>query len=187
MLRFRWPREIITTVNQNVELHGRRVLLRSTRLEDRDALVAIRSTDEVRRRWRGEDLEAEFDADLGDEDAHRFTILDPSGRVVGMVQYGEEDDPDYRHASIDIYIDPRVHRQGHATDAIRTIVEYLFEVRQHHRLTIDPAADNEAAIACYAKLGFKPVGVMRSYEAREGGGWSDGLLMDMLTSDDPTN
>jgi aminoglycoside 6'-N-acetyltransferase len=41
-----------------------------------------------------------------------------------------------------------VHRQVHATDAIGTIVQYLFDVRRHHRLTIDPAADNEAAIAC---------------------------------------
>lgn len=157
--------------------------LRTTRREDRDALVAIRSTDEVRRRWRGVDLEAEFDADLDEDEVHRFTILDLNDRIVGLIQYGEEDDPDYRHASIDIYIDPIVHRRGHATDAIRTIVDYLFDVRGHHRLTIDPAADNEAAIACYSRVGFKPIGVMRSYELREDGGWADGLLMDMLASD----
>jgi len=57
----------------------------------------------------------------------------------------------------------------------------------HHRLTIDPAADNEAAIACYSRIGFKPVGVMRSYELRDDGDWADGLLMDMLASDRPTH
>ncbi len=165
-------------------LRGRQVVLRTTLREDRGALVAIRSTDEVRRRWRGDDLDAEFD-DGFDDEVRRFTILDPSGRIVGLVQYDEQDDPEYRHASIDIYIDPSVHRQGHATDAIRTIVEYLFDVRGHHRLTIDPAADNQAAIACYSRIGFKPVGVMRSYERRDDGGWADGLLMEMLASDRP--
>jgi aminoglycoside 6'-N-acetyltransferase len=55
------------------------------------------------------------------------------------------------------------------------------------RLTIDPAADNEAAIAGYSKVGFTAVGVMRSYERREGGDWTNGLLMDMLTSDQPAD
>jgi len=63
------------------------------------------------------------------------------------------------------------------------LVDYLFDEVGHHRLTIDPAADNVAAIACYTKVGFRPVGVMRSYEVRDDGGWADGLLMDMLKSD----
>lgn len=38
-------------------------------------------------------------------------------------------------------------------------VRYLFDVRGRHRLIIDPAADNEPAIACYSRLGFRLVGV----------------------------
>lgn len=174
-------------MNEGIRLRGRQVSIRPLRSEDRDALVAIRSTDEVRERWRGDDLESEFDADLADDEVHRFTIRDSDDRIVGLVQYGEHDDPDYRHASIDIYIDPSVHRRGHATDAIRTLVDYLFDVRGHHRLTIDPAADNDAAIACYSRVGFKPVGVMRSYELRDDGGWADGLLMEMLAADPPAD
>lgn len=180
-------RGTIVGVDESLELHGRQVVLRTTRRDDRDALVAIRSTDEVRRWWRGDDLAAEFDDDLGDEEVHRFTILDLTHRTVGLVQYAEEVDSQYRHASVDIYIDPHVHRQGHATDALRTIVEYLFDVRGHHRLTIDPAADNEAAIACYSRIGFEPVGVMRSYQLQDDGYWADGLLMELLESDRPTH
>src|SRR5438045_7717940 len=98
------------------------------------------------------------------------------GRIIGMIQFAEELDADYRHASIDLYIDPAVHRQGYATDAIRTLARFLFEERGHHRLTIDPAADNLPAINCYAKVGFKPVGTMRAYERRPDGTWADGLL-----------
>jgi aminoglycoside 6'-N-acetyltransferase len=63
------------------------------------------------------------------------------------------------------------------------LANYLFDHRGHHRLVIDPAANNEAAIACYSTVGFKPVGVMRSYERSADGSWSDGLLMDMIDTD----
>ncbi|MGB3734774.1 MAG: GNAT family protein [Ilumatobacter sp.] len=169
-------------MSENIDLAGERVRLRSTVADDGPALIAIRKTDEVRRRWRGDDFEAEFARDLDDGDTFRLTI-ETAGRIIGMVQFAEELDPEYRHASIDIYIDPADHRRGYATDAIATLVDHLFDERGHHRLTIDPAADNTAAIDCYASIGFVPVGVMRSYERRADGSWSDGLLMEMLDRD----
>ena len=48
---------------------------------------------------------------------------------------------------------------------------------------IDPAADNSAAIRSYAKVGFRPVGVMRRYELGLDGSWHDGLLMDLLANE----
>ncbi len=104
-------------------------------------------------------------------------------RVVGQVQWGEETDPDYRHASIDIYLDPAVHGRGLGTDAVRTLARYLVTERGHHRVVIDPAADNTAAIRCYAKVGFRPVGIMRRYERGADGTWHDGLLMDLLADE----
>lgn len=177
-------------MSEHIELAGERVRLRSTRRSDGPALIAIRATDDVRRWWRGEDLESEFEQDLVDDEVFRLTIEstatttgDTAGRIIGLVQFTEEPDPEYRHASIDIYIDPAVHRRGYATEAIRTLVDHLFEERGHHRLTIDPSADNLAAIECYASVGFVPVGVMRSYERRADGTWTDGLLMELLDSD----
>ena len=61
---------------------------------------------------------------------------------------------------------------------------HLIRERGHHRIVIDPASDNIAAIRCYAAVGFKPVGVMRAYEHDiDGDGWHDGLLMDLLAGD----
>lgn len=40
-----------------------------------------------------------------------------------------------------------------------------------------------AAIECYAKVGFRPVGVMRRYERGPDGSWHDSLLMDLLVED----
>jgi aminoglycoside 6'-N-acetyltransferase len=100
------------------------------------------------------------------------------------VQFFEELEPEYRHATIDLFIDPALHGRGVGTEVLRRVVEYLTVERGHHRLTIDPAADNAAAIRVYEKVGFKPVGVMRHYERdADGAGWHDGLLMDLLASE----
>lgn len=164
-------------------LRGERGQLRPLADADRERIIEIRSTEEVAQRWRGDDLDEEFTEDLADEELHQFAIETTDGHVIGMIQFSEEEDPDYRHASIDIFIDPAVHRRRFAADSIVTLANYLFDHRGHHRLVIDPAANNEAAIACYAMVGFKPVGVMRSYERSADGSWSDGLLMDMIHAD----
>jgi aminoglycoside 6'-N-acetyltransferase len=164
-------------------LVGRRVTLRPATPGDVPALAAIRRTPEVYARWRGsEDLEREIRDDLDDRESVVYAILH-DGRVVGSVQWSAETEPDYRHASIDIYIDPSVHGRGLGTDAVRTLARHLVTTEGHHRITIDPAVDNEAAIRSYAKVGFRPVGVMRRYERDVDGTWHDNLLMDLLADE----
>jgi aminoglycoside 6'-N-acetyltransferase len=110
-------------------------------------------------------------------------LIELDGEVVGVIEFSEEDDPEYRHASIDLAIHGGWHRRGLASEALRLVVDHLLVDRGHHRITIDPAAHNAAAIACYAKIGFRPVGVMRQYERGLDGTFHDGLLMDLLAAD----
>lgn len=163
------------------KLHGERVVLEPVAVEHVPDLRRIAGTPEVRLRW-GE--VADFPRWPFDEaSVVRFAVL-LDGAVRGLVQYGEEEDPLYRHASIDVFLDPLVHRRGLGRDAVRTLARHLVHERGHHRLVIDPAADNEAAIRCYTAAGFRPVGVMRRYERdADGRGWHDGLLMDLLAED----
>ncbi|HVA21132.1 MAG TPA: GNAT family protein [Candidatus Micrarchaeia archaeon] len=144
-------------------------------------LRRILRTPEVAVRWGDEDSSPGWPFD--DPSATRFAIL-VDGAVRGMVQYGEVDEPRYRHAFVDIFVDPAVHRRGIGRDAVATVVRHLVRDRGHHRVVIDPAADNEAAIRCYAAVGFRPVGRLRRYERdADGGGWHDGLLMDLLAEE----
>ena len=60
-------------------------------------------------------------------------------------------------------------------------MRHLIEDRGHHRITIDPAAGNAAAIRAYQKAGFTEVGVMRRAERdADGKGWHDSLLMEFV-------
>ncbi len=109
-------------------------------------------------------------------------MIEVDGAVVGMIQFTEELDPKYRHAGIDLFLDPALHGRGLGTDAVRKIVRLLIDERGHHRITIDPAVENHAAVRAYEKAGFKPVGVMRNSERdADGEGWHDSLLMELLT------
>ncbi|WP_306332805.1 aminoglycoside 6'-N-acetyltransferase [Streptomyces sp. KL118A] len=106
------------------------------------------------------------------------------GEVIGAVQFEEETDPEFRHAGMDIFLTARHHGKGLGTDAVRTLSRWLVRECGHHRLTIDPAADNTAAIHSYRKVGFKPVGIMRAYgRDHRTGTWHDALLMDLLAEE----
>ena len=160
-----------------VILRGERVLLRRGRPEDVDRLFQIRNEPEVLRWWGSDDIEEISEQFI---EADEGFVIEAYGEVVGTIQYHEEDDPMYRHAGIDIFLTTSRHGQGLGTEAIRLLARHLFEERGHHRLTIDPAADNAAAIRAYEKVGFRRVGIMRNYECGPDGVWHDGLLMDML-------
>jgi aminoglycoside 6'-N-acetyltransferase len=125
---------------------------------------------------------AEVEKDLDEPDSIAY-VIEVENRVVGWIQYEAEDEPDYRHASLDIYVDPSVHGRGVGTDALRTLARHLIVDHGHHRLVIDPAVDNPAAIRSYSKVGFRPVGVMRQAERGNDGTWHDSLLMDLLADE----
>jgi aminoglycoside 6'-N-acetyltransferase len=161
-------------------LTGPRVVLRPARTDDVDRLHSILAEPEVARRWgrfERTDVEEQF---VGDPKVFAVQV---DGEVVGAIQYGEEEDPMYRHASIDIFLTTSRHNQGIGSEAIAVLAKHLIDDRGHHRLTIDPAADNGPAIRAYEKVGFRRVGVMRSYERGPDGTWHDGLLMEMLADE----
>jgi aminoglycoside 6'-N-acetyltransferase len=164
-------------------LQGARVTLRPPAGADVPELARIRTTEQVHRWWRGgDDMTKAVTEDLEQPDVETF-VIEHETKIVGAIQWQAETEPDYLHASIDIYIDPAVHGCGIGSDAVRTLARHLIVDRGHHRLVIDPAADNVAAIRCYTKVGFKPVGIMRSYERSLDGAWHDGLLMDLLADE----
>jgi aminoglycoside 6'-N-acetyltransferase len=142
-----------------VTLDGRLVHLRPARSDDAARFAEILADPTVHARWQAADPAADARELAGEDDEIAVWAIEVERRVVGIIQASEETEPHYRHA------------------------RWLIRERGHHRLTIDPAADNGAAIAAYAKVGFRPVGVMRRYEGALDGSWHDGLLMDLLADE----
>lgn len=165
-------------------LQGELVTLRPIRADDREALLAVLRDPSVVAVWDTRGPETSVDEILSGDKGWTPFAIEVDGEFAGSIQCSEEDDDgDYRHAGIDIFMSSGFQGRGIGTDAVRTLARYLLEVRGHHRLTIDPAADNARAIRTYEKVGFKPVGVMRKYERGGDGTYHDGLLMDMLAGE----
>jgi aminoglycoside 6'-N-acetyltransferase len=153
-----------------------KLVLRPLSRADAPALRRIHLTPEVRRWWD----EPPEDFPWEDPGSTRLTII-IDGAVAGLIQYWEETEPKYRHAAVDLFLDPAWHGRGLGTEAVRQLVKHLTGERGHHRITIDPAVGNTAAIRAYEKAGFQAVGVMRSYERdSDGPAWHDGLLMEFI-------
>jgi aminoglycoside 6'-N-acetyltransferase len=164
-------------------LHGTQVTLRPVGPDDVERLAEILAEPEVSRWWPYYDAERVRRDLLEAQDTTVFVIDADDAEVVGSIQYVEEPAPDYRHATIDVFLHPDWHGKGLGTDSVRTLARYLVHDRGHHRLAIDPAADNEKAIRTYKRVGFREVGVMREYERNSQGEWQDCVLMDLLKRD----
>ena len=174
-------------------LRGGLVSLRPVASTDLPALVAILEEPAVARWWRRAEWERVDEKDAvtlvievmvaGAGGATDGAVPAAAGTVAGCIQYSEETDPDYFSAAVDIFVGTAAQGRGVGPDAMRTLISWLFDVRGHHRLTVDPATENVRAIHVYEKLGFRHVGVLRRYERVEHEVWRDALLLELLAED----
>lgn len=109
--------------------------------------------------------------------------IEHEGELAGYAEVWEERDPEYRHAGIDLFLGRAYQGRGLGGDVVLTLARHLVHDRRHHRLVIDPAAENERAIRTFERVGFRRVGVQRKVELAEDGSWRDGLLMDLLAEE----
>jgi aminoglycoside 6'-N-acetyltransferase len=164
-----------------LELRGHHVRLRPVTRADAPTLRALLDDPAVGRWWPPPPADEDFPFD---EPELVVLTIEEDGRIVGLIQFLEELEPDYRHASIDVYLGAPFHGRGLGPDAVATVVRHLIADRGHHRITIDPTVENVRAIAAYRRVGFRDVGILRQHERDHATGtWRDGLLMDLLASD----
>lgn len=172
----------------SVVLRGARLVLRPVEEADIARLMSILREPSVAKHWSEPDDEADRRL-LSGEDADEaerittFVIETANENVIGWIAGWEKLHRDYRHAGIDLFLSTKHQGKGYGPEAIRLVCRWLFDERGHHRITIDPAADNLRAIRSYEKVGFKRVGVMRRYERGADGTYHDGMLLDLLPED----
>ena len=76
-------------------------------------------------------------------------------------------------------LDPARLGQGIGTETIRLVLRWGFEALGLHRVSLTVIADNNRAIATYARCGFTTEGRFRD-SLRLGGQWHDNLSMAIL-------
>lgn len=162
-----------------VSLQGKKINLQPMEESDVEVLWNMINEPEVRP-WWGNETREDIEELLTDKDVFVWAIKEGEW-TVGMIQCYEELEPDYKHAGMDISLISEVHGKHYGREALRLVAKWLFDERGHHRLVIDPDADNSRAIAAYKAIGYKPVGIMRQYSREVGKeGWHNGLLLDLL-------
>jgi len=173
----------------SVVLQGDRVRLRPVADSDIARLTALVADPEVAR-WWGDNDEGDIRMEVCAPRVMAWAMEvdgevegEVEGEVLGLVVATEEPDPEYRCVELDIFVAAPLHGRGLGTDALRTALRYLFEEREHHRATIVPAAENERAIRCYARVGFRPVGILRQADRARDATWRDALVMDLLAAE----
>lgn len=72
--------------------------------------------------------------------------------------------------------------QGYGTDAILTLLRFVFDEMNLHRVALEVHEENARAIACYHKCGFVEEGRLRDDRFRRGE-YRDTLIMGILASE----
>jgi aminoglycoside 6'-N-acetyltransferase len=160
-------------------LTGQLVTLRAPRPEDAESLTRILAEPEVLPWWGPHGIDEVRSEQI---ESQAGWVIEADGQPCGWIEFWEELEPRYMHTSLDVYVTTALHGRGHALEALRLAIRHLVD-KGHHRFIIDPALANGRAIAAYEKLGFRPVGTMRSYERDNDGNWRDALLMDLLADE----
>ncbi len=169
----------------------RGLLLRPISASDIPNVFRWRHDPEVAQWWgdppESEAASAEEELETDVNPCWRFIICE-DGQDVGYIQYWHQyADTDYDwSAGIDIYIgEPDARDRGLGPEAVRTLLDYLFEVKHLHRVTIDPEVGNARAVRAYEKSGFRMDGILRHNEQRDDGTYADTQYLSLLDDEWP--
>lgn len=114
--------------------------------------------------------------------SRKYIVETLDGRPIGQIDYYDLN-WQARSAWTSIMIaDTEYWGGGYGTDAMKTLLRYLFEQLGLHRVSLSAHVSNTRAIRSYEKNGFKPEGTMREW-AFFNGRWIDGVLMSVLADD----
>ncbi len=142
-------------------LQGSRVTIRPLNRADLSALAAWRPFDDpllADANWlqrAPDDLQRWYTQSQGDSQRLLYTLLNESGRIVGLLTLREVNGR--RSARLGITLGADYVNQGYGTEALRLFVEYYFDELGFDKMALDVAAHNQRAIRVYQKLGFQIV------------------------------
>lgn len=164
-----------------MEIRTPRLILRSARPDDLEAMHAVLSDPRATRWWSTpphETLEQThlwMDAMIANGPDHPDFVIELNGRVVGKAGF-------YAMPDVGYILHPDVWGQGLAAEAVGAAVDHVFRTRDVGTLTADVDPENAASIRLLERLGFVGTGSgERTWNV--GGEWKDSLYYALSRSD----
>ena len=168
-----------------VELHGARIILREKRLEDAEQDYIWRSAPELARLDAAYPLTMSYDrylkifqdqVNFPTPGSHHFATITLDGKFIGNCMYYDLDSVNLE-AELGIVIGDRDHwGNAFGYDAVTTLLDYMFTVKELKRVYLHTLEWNERAQRCFSKCGFNTVRPVRRMS-------HDFLLMEVLRAD----
>ena len=131
-----------------------RLILRAARQSDLMDLFAIFSDPRAMQYWSTaphrtpERTQQNLDRLIASaEEQLTYFVIEMDGRAIGTAGMHKTDE-------IGFLLHPAYWRQGIVSEAMRTIIPYLFEVTDHTQLTADADPRNAASVGILKSLGF---------------------------------
>lgn len=156
-----------------MELHTPRLILRSARPDDLEAMHAVLSDSRATRWWSTpphetlDQTRTWLDEMIANGPDHPDFVVELSGRVIGKAGF-------YVMPDIGYILHPDVWGQGLAAEAVGAAIDHVFSTRDIETLTADVDPENAASIRLLQRLGFVRTGFAeRSWNV--GGVWKDSL------------
>jgi ribosomal-protein-serine acetyltransferase len=122
---------------------------------------------------------------IADNDGLQTAIVDPGGRIVGMVGVHNIDWLN-RKTSIGYWLAAGEQGRGTMTAAVRAYVDHAFTGWRLNRVMIQAAVENARSRAIPERLGFREEGTLREVE-RVGGRMLNDVVYGMLAADWPAS
>lgn len=170
-------------------LKGDRVFLRSVERKDINIFYDIWSDEEIRKYDGGylvppskEYLLENFNRYMNSNKKY-LSIVNEKGVVIGYITYEEARDFSEIY-SIGITLGRDFISRGYGSDAIKTLLKFLFMNRGANRVELEVVDSNIRAIGCYKKCGFKEEGKKRKRYFIEGE-FRDLLIMGIIKEEYP--
>ncbi len=144
-------------------LRSERVVIRTTTREDLADLVALWNDGRVMQ-WVGfpkglgyndERISQWFDKLQTQPHRHHFIVSSDGIGFCGEIYYAV--DAEHKRAGLDIKLRPEAQGQGLATDALKTIIQHVFQTEKTVQVIwTEPRKENAASQELYTRCGFEP-------------------------------
>lgn len=128
------------------------------------------------------EVEARETAEAARGNSRKYIIQTKAGDAIGQIDYYDLDWQN-RSAWVSVMLgDSEYWGGGYGTDAMRTLLRYLFRELDLHRVALNVHETNERARRSYEKNGFASEGVLRDWAYFEGQ-YTNGIVMAVLKQD----